>query len=452
MKAYGKILSLVFVAVFIWGPAMIAADSHPYPEAKPKVSELRYTPTSKYPYRFFEGFKFLDYAPSRVGLVDIMLKEYKTVTDEDLSKGRKNKYTIIGHSQGGPRVLAYAKHAKDTSAYEYNRIQAVITVSGIDKGVKVLEGGVGSLRAKIDTDIATVYRGYTSAFRALKNMDSVWHGDFLYTYSSETPEKEISKIRNMIFDQILPQDISKLVKPIYYNYNPEKMGEIRDMVPGSDFITQNVCRAASHTYKVFDREEQVWHWTLSWIGIPYYWYTYEPVYKFCTEYEDVPVFPRDLPVGFIVGGNANSLSMTDGKESAIRGACKVSKYGMALAGLMHVNQSVLLVGLFKGSIGYAQDCFNAAGWFGDIDGQLNELKGSPENDGFVAKENQFIQKNYINPNSSGSKPVLSNVVGSDRKGYKELPDQNHHTIQFVNNEPMNTEVELMVYQAKKIKP
>ena len=42
---------------------------------------------------------------------------------------------------------------------EYKNLKAVITVSGIDKGIKALDGGFTPLKSKVQNDINTIYNG-----------------------------------------------------------------------------------------------------------------------------------------------------------------------------------------------------------------------------------------------------------------------------------------------------
>jgi hypothetical protein len=335
--------------------------------------------------------------------------------------------------------------------YEYNRIQAVITVSGIDRGIKMLEGGIGRARSVIETDLDTLYHGFAGA-ALVSNGSFLWGAPITYLYTALGEEPEKMTLRYTLFEKLMPKNISCWLQPAYFNYQGDQMGEIRDMIPGSDFLTQNVSSSSPHTYRVLDHIEVSVRWENGAFWEPPHPVNVStPVYAYYTMYEDIPQFPRDLPVGFIVGRNSNTLSMAGESEAGIRGACSAAMYTLRTAGAIHLVQSTSFIGWFGGSLGYMQDCYNAADWLGNIDGQLDELKGSPENDGFVAKENQFIQKTYVGKEND-SKPVLYNVVGSESIGYKEFFDLNHESIQYIDTPSVRDEIELMIYQARLVRP
>ena len=118
-------------------------------------------------YRVFYGFDFgepkiSDHDLSIEGIVN---EEINCVLNDDAENNNTSDYAIVGHSQGGLRVLSYAtmlkERACDKSLGEderkaaedsYNRLKAVITVSGIDRGLKALDGGFAPFRAKVLND------------------------------------------------------------------------------------------------------------------------------------------------------------------------------------------------------------------------------------------------------------------------------------------------------------
>ena len=59
--------------------------------------------------RIFNGFDFKDFDPlSDVSTTDIVEAEIEKILLEDEKIDNHSEYTIIGHSEGGLRVLAYA--------------------------------------------------------------------------------------------------------------------------------------------------------------------------------------------------------------------------------------------------------------------------------------------------------------------------------------------------------
>jgi len=51
---------------------------------------------------------------------------------------------------------------------------------------------------------------------------------------------------------------------------------------------------------------------------------------------------------------------------------------MINAGIAHTARSLDLIHLALGSAGHARNCFSAAQWLSNVDGELNEIKGSSE--------------------------------------------------------------------------
>ncbi len=86
------------------------------------------------------------------------------------------------------------------------------------------------------------------------------------------------------------------------------------------------------------------------------------------------------------------------------------------------------LGFLTGHYEAYQNCCAARDWFNNVDGELNDLKGSNENDGLVAKESQFYPKNFYNPATGMYEEVHSKVLSDkDGKGYYEV-NLNHQAI------------------------
>lgn len=113
-------------------------------------------------YRLFEGFDFSNYKPSPIGVDARVKAEVNHVIAQDKAAGKSGTYGIVGHSQGGLRVLAYATELKKQNKKEYDRLDAVITVSGIDKGLKALSGGFPSVKSRLMSDVNTLLGGFRS--------------------------------------------------------------------------------------------------------------------------------------------------------------------------------------------------------------------------------------------------------------------------------------------------
>lgn len=416
--------------------------------AEPKLGS--FVPASKsgyvYGYRFFNGFDFDEYKPSREGLEAILKAEVKKIKDNDKAGGIKY-HVVIGHSQGGPRALGYATYVNKNDAAEYDRLQAVITMSGIDKGLKALDGGRGVVVSRIKKDVNVLYDGIHAALDINPLQAYVIDKAIRENAGSHANFKVI--ITNWLINDILPDEFSIWVKPLMdTSTDLDDIAEIRDMIPRSDYLNTYVSDSKKHTYKVKVGRERVWKWKFKWYCGIYYWYDWEDVYEIKTMYEDVPKFPDEIPVGYLVGMNSDTFSFMDkDTKDKIRSLCDTAEIAMNVAGGMYVGKCVSLWGLFDGSIGDSKDCFDAAHWFGDIDGELNELKGSKQNDGLVAKESQYIPKTFKDPNTGKTRNVHTNVVGSGKNGYTEFPKHNHDSIRNGDNEDVMKEVRMMIDQS-----
>jgi len=433
--------------------------------AVPKVSERKEV-SGTYDYRFFRGFEFEDYVPSTIGLLELIKAEEEQIIKNDLKKGNnEKKYAIVGHSQGGPRVLGYATYMKQRiddeenaeeqakRKKEYEQIQAVITISGINKGLQALYGGLGRVTAEINRDIRVVYKGTLGVLSA-----GIFSGFVVHGYEDGDDYSATAnqvKIRKWIINDILPDGVANYIRPAFDDpVNLDNMGEIRDMMPRSDYLKNYVSTTTDHRYKVQTGTEKVWRWKKGLCGIRYYWYEFKPVYTTYTSTEDVANFPADMPVGYIVGLKSNTLSIMGPElEEKVRDSFDTAEIVCNIAGGFHIYKACCIVGLFSGSIGYSNDCFNAAEWFGDIDGDLDRLLGAKEHDGLVAKANQYFPKTFTDPNTKEVRPVHDNVICSDKMGYKAFPQYNHASIESCSDSddsPVAEEIKYMLVQAENI--
>lgn len=430
--------TILLASIFSFTAAGVETKLGTYQSA----SETGYT----YGYRFFNGFEFDTYTPSGNGLEAILKAEAAEIKTEDKAAGR-SYHVVVGHSQGGPRALGYATYTKKYDSAEYNRLQAVITMSGIDKGLKSLDGGRGTLISRLEKDIEIIFDGVIGCMRVNTFYSCNLNTQILTGNGSHAEICE--NIKNWLVDGVLPDNLSVWVKPaLNTDYNLDEIAEIRDMIPRSNYLKTYVSDSTSHTYKVKTGREKVWKWRKGFLGLYYYTYEWENVYKMKTAYEDIAKFPEGIPVGYLVGMKSNTLSMMDDDdEDKIRDICDGAEIVMNVAGGLHVVQCVCIFGLFTGSNVWAADCFDAADWFGDIDGELNQLKGSDENDGLVAKESQYIPKTFKDPNTGSTRNVHTNVVGGGRNGYTEFPNHNHKSIRYGNNKDVMDEVGVMIYQS-----
>ena len=393
-------------------------------------------------YYIMDGFQFLSYEKSSMGLETIVNNEIEKIKKDATRKGEN--YSIVGYSQGGVRSLAYAKMLKEKYPEEYKKLDAVITVSGIDKGIKALDGGFGRLKSVANNDVDILWGGVNSfAASLLPAIEGV-----VATIIFANNRKEIE---NWLIG--LTSNVGEYISCAWNGGTEEELKEIYDMMPQSEFINRNVSETEKVYYKriVGYNSVWVWHCTYVWF-VPVWYFTVEkePIYQTFVSYKDKPKFDEEFPVGYIVGADSNTLGFLD--ETVENSARKTIRAAAALldnAGIAHTARSLDLIHLALGSAGHARNCFNAARWLYNVDGELNEIKGSSENDGLVAKESQFYPKTFYNPATNKIEEVHSRVLSENEYGYKEFSEYNHKTIDPSVNTDIIDEIKSMLIRANR---
>lgn len=396
-------------------------------------------------YRVLNGFDFANYVGSEKGLEVIVDNEIKKVITDDKKEGYKGKYAVIGYSQGGERSLAYATRLKAQNPEEFKRLEAVITVSGVDKGLKALEGGFGPLKARAGEDVNILYNGY----EAVKDVSPI------FSIAGGCVEFLLDVHKEVIIDKIgeFAPGIIDYVKAAWNGGTENQLKELYDMMPNSNFIQKNVSVTEKKTAKRISGYNTEWYWDTSFF-IPLLKTRQVPVYEYYDYFYDSPKFSNDLPVGYIVGLNSNTLSMINSKnsttnESIARGCLKAAEIGFGAAQIHYIGTCVLLYGLFNGNVTKATYCNSAREWVANIDGELNEIKNSTQNDGLVAKESQFYPKTYFDVNTNQNKEVHSKVLSTSDIGYEEFPEYNHMTISPLDNEVIQTRIKDLLNKTRR---
>ena len=351
----------------------------------------------------FDGFDFERYKASKHGLDNIIRAEHKSIKDvEEKYPDKKGKFAVVGHSQGGLRALAFATYLQNNDAARLNNLQAVVTVSGIDQGLKALDGGLPAANAKIRRDVEILTDGAYGVLNALPAVDILLSA--LKSFAG-FDARQFNKFGWWLINLILDKHpgLSQWVKPALQATTAaaeqatlNKYCEIRDMIPRSNFIQQNVLESKPYTYQVqtgttrhlgWKRVTNRWgwkYWALRW--------QYSPVYSTYIGYKHTSKLPENIPMGYIAGTKSNVLSMAGSKEQDIRNGLKWGGYIFATAEGFHIAKCVGIVGLFTGSPRYATACANARDYCWNFDSRVNNLLGSSEHDGLVAKESQYIPK------------------------------------------------------------
>ena len=401
----------------------------------------------------FDGFDFEGYKASKHGLDNIIRAEHKSIKDvEEEDPDKKGKFAVVGHSQAGLRALAFATYLQNNDAARLNNLQAVVTVSGIDQGLKALDGGLPAANAKIRRDVEILTDGAYGVLNALPAVDILLSA--LKSFAG-FDARQFNKFGWWLINLILDKHpgLSQWVKPALQATTAaaeqdtlNKYCEIRDMIPRSNFIQQNVIESEPYSYQVqtgttrhlgWKRVTNRWgwkYWALRW--------QYSPVYSTYIGYKHTSKLPENIPIGYIAGTKNNVLSIAGSKEQDIRNGLKWGGYIFAIAEGFHIAKCVRIVGLFTGSPRYAAACVKAREYCWNFDSRVNNLLGSSEHDGLVAKESQYIPKT-----------AHKKVLGRTTQGYTTF-NYNHAEIFNYNDtkmppEAVQKEITSMIEQGKK---
>ncbi len=389
-------------------------------------------------YWFINGFSFEHYNPNTdPGLDTLVNNEVAKV--QKFSEQAEGHY-VVGHSQGGPSALAYATKYKE-AGYDMSRLKGVVTVSGIDRGLKALEGGFGPLKARVTNDVDILHQGLLAAAGIIPFVEYIsLFGICLTDYSNQEILKEIINI--------LPVEISYYVRKAWYASSGDNLQQLYDMMPGSDFIKTNVVDSQQIRGRKQTGTKLEWYWKkVGLIKVPLL--RQVPVYGTYTAYIDKAEFPDEVPVAYIVGLDSNTLGMLGDEEAETREmieSCgEVFTLFSAINGIEAIAAGVTL-NAFNANLHamYSLQCANAAAWCFNIDDEIKELLNANENDGLVAKESQYITRQHEYTNNEGKTEVInihSKMLGKDQSiqyyGYSEY---NHMNIDPKKNEVINERI------------
>lgn len=413
----------------------------------------------------FEGFPFKSYDPSKnTGIEPIVQAEIDKIAGMNIGD-----YAIVGHSQGGLRALAYAtmlerlaKTNPKKYASSYNHLKAIVTVSGIDKGLLALENNASTFKSKLNQDIDILWNGVSGLVKSSIALEMLYFeaASAYVTYetflSVVTGKKSPSLItRNTIEETLLsyvPEPFKTYISSGLRDSTLNSVSEVRDMCPGSNFIKKNVSDTQKVTYrKQVDTKVTT---TIKWkkvgiLKVPCIEIKITPVYATYTKYVDSPKFSNNIPVAYIIGLQNDTLGTMETELPGLKK--KVQSIASTAAGFMKAGQvlNVLkccsITGLFNGNVKYASDCSKAATWLNNVQGEINELLGSSQNDGLVAKESQFYSRYFTvddvdSPNKKKTIEIHSNVLSETNNGVIEYAEYNHATIAPTTNKTIKLKI------------
>jgi pimeloyl-ACP methyl ester carboxylesterase len=385
---------------------------------------------------YFDGFDFAGYKSSDPSLDDLTDAEvnainngvynpswisYKTGPTYRVTRAT-GPYSIIGHSQGGLRSLGYitklkAKHGVS----KVNNIDAVITISGIEQGLKALEGGLGAFKRRASEKINIIGNGLRAAAGIF---DIFGYIDYLI------PRDKLASAFNVII-ALIPKQHRPYYLEAWKSTNASRVPQIEGMIPRSKYITNNVATAVDNSYKVKTGRKLSIEWRTKkvlFVTIGYVWIGYVDVYTYYTSTEAAPKFDPKVPVGFIVGEEHSITSMNKDAEPTVKKVLKGFEIGFGVVEGIHIVKCIGIIGLFSNSPAYAVDAERAMRFCRNFDSEMYDVIGSLEGDGLAAKGNQYIPKTYAHPGTGVTKTKLTNpVLGGDPKGYVGLK-KNHVSI------------------------
>ena len=383
---------------------------------------------------YFDGFDFSEKNTAATPLAEKNAEAIEAIiygrvgTDSKVTYPNWNPYSIIGYSQGGLRALGYLKQiekeANDTSLFD--QIDAIVTVSSPVLGIKILEGDIKAKGHKIINKIARGIGAGIDVFNfegVIPGIDT-WLAPQLLLHSGFE-----------IFMALSPNIIASFWKEIWQDPNLSNVPEIRDMKPGSGFIRRNVVQTEQIKYSRVDGEKRVLKWVTEknnrGKNVKRLRLVKEEVLKWYTAIESTPQFTPDVPLGFIVGLNNNTLGMAGSEtEKKIEKWRKGLEIGFGIVEGIHILKCFTITGLLSGSPVFAYDADQARRLMRNFKTEIQDLIGSKESDGFVTRENQYIPSKFTDPRDGAERVHLNAVLLLDDypEGYADKPDYNHNNI------------------------
>lgn len=130
-----------------------------------KVSRVIYEYQDNPGYVYFEGFDFNGYKAESDGIEPMLSKTLELLEyyyGNNGIVGKNQPFVFVGHSQGGLRALAMSTYLKQKNPQLYKQLKGVITLSSIDKGLKLLENNGDTFRTNLygDVKILTIRKSY----------------------------------------------------------------------------------------------------------------------------------------------------------------------------------------------------------------------------------------------------------------------------------------------------
>ena len=434
-KVIPLLLIISMLGSFVF--AIEEEDFYPAPDKKiedfaaykaKKINPSNYDVGTENAY-FLSGFSFNGYNKTYPSLETMTKAEVKAVVTgvkEDgktIKKAPDSGYGIIGHSQGGLRALAYATHLRsDYSAEEYKKLKAVVTVSGIDRGMQALDNDLFGVRVRVYEKADVLWGGIQAVNEPAFVTGIVLAGALGIILGAVDPTQGIlsgivtaTAIGGMslgalmiaaippymaidIVINFLPEGYMGYIRPAFSDVtkNASQLGlqQIDDMRAGSGYMSKYVSTSSTKRYLV----------SLGSLYPPWSWerIVYLKIPVIIEEHTIDTKFDPNLPVGFIVG--TKNVIDTSKAEDAV----KVMKMAFEVSYYYHVTKCCLGIGLITGSIGHAYNAAMAIDMTNNLHGTICHITQCYDGDGLVARDRQFY------PQGDSKKQVLNNVLHPGR--------------------------------------
>ncbi|BDC92486.1 hypothetical protein SAMN04487977_102117 [Treponema bryantii] len=360
---------------------------------------------------YFEGFDFSHYDAESKGIEPMLEETYVLLKEFYAAENQSDKkpvpFVFLGHSQGGLRSVAMSTYLKNKDPVLYKQLKGVVTFSGIDKGLKLLENKGANFRSGLYTDVNILTDGIYGTVKVLDFTPTDFISDFIFNSIFEKAFADgVYALGNLFLCNWL--GLTKgFAYPIMNNTGWNSYAQIRDMCPQSDFVKKYVLEEKPYYYKVASGTTLEVVWKKGWLGIRYPTLERRTVYSTVQTTDVNMKVDKNLPLNFLIGGYNDSLSMAD--ETTRNNIDK----GMRIAGdvfnaayIAHIAKSCLIIGLFTNSPAYASDCNKAADWCYNYKREINELIGESANDGLVAVSSQQLPV-YSKVGSSAETKILN---------------------------------------------
>lgn len=341
-------------------------------------------------YVFFEGFDFKGYRSESQGIEPMLARTLVLLQQYYKSSGQP--FVFVGHSQGGLRALAMSTYLKRHDPALYRQLRGVITLSGIDQGLKLLENRGADFRSKLHQDVQILVGGVAGTLKLLDFAPDNPFSDFLLYQLVQGASSEATWILvRYLFGDWLSIS-SGFGYPILLNRNWDSHAQVRDMVPQSEFIRKYVLAKDTQWHRVQSGSYLAVEWRRGWWGIRYPVLVWRPRYRsVATTITNFQV-DKNLPMTFRAGTVSDILDMTedDGVRRGVRAGITSTGTVFRTAEYLHYAKCAFIIGLFTGSPAASQDCRRATDWCFGFDGEIASLLGGSPHDGLVALESQYL--------------------------------------------------------------